>query len=324
MERHISEKDLNENISRITEQCRKISTLYKRGYMTDDEKQRELSYLFFDGLRAFLREHGIYLRISAANWADFLRDYQLWAEKQPALPEEIIPLSDKEDGQKADEKSRTSSETAPWLCLRKERISGGTEYGTEASPPDKAAFFSLMQTFCLEPGFYEPLGEGTAEPAILMSSEGSYDLNIGGTDVWQDDGGLLSETFRLGDTIVLTDRYGLKAKIQVTEAIPDKGIFKKEADFIGTGFVEGYTTERPREIRIRLTEYRPARGYPEKDGTSAKDDPVKRQVFSLEFAADADDKALFRDFPLWQEWHRLQDRKNEQYDAAMNRIIEKY
>ena len=294
----ISEKDLTENINRFTEECRKICGRYKKGFLTDTEIQRELDYLTFNYFTVFLKEHRVYTAFTAANRADFLRDYRQWAEKNLTSEEaDFRPFAGE------DEASSAVPETIPWLCLIKENVYGGTEYAEEASPQDKAAFFTLMQAFCLDPDHYEPLPKGAAAPAVLASGEGSWDFRMGGNNVWQDDGGLLSETFSLGDTIVLTDRYGLKAKIQVKEAVPKEEIPQREADFIGTGFVEGYTTERPREIRIRLTDRRP--------------------IF-LEFAMDADDYAHFRNYPLWKEWQELTDRKYYQHILSREKIIEKY
>ena len=120
-----------------------------------------------------------------------------------------------------------------------------------------------------------------------------------GFNIWEDNGGLLNESFKLGDSITLTDHYGLKAQIQVTEQLPRK--CKGCTEFVGVGTMEGYTASEPKEIKIEV---------------------VNGRIYSLTFTQDSDDHAVFNSFPLWQEALKQRRRFSEQYEKAISDLIQ--
>lgn len=112
-----------------------------------------------------------------------------------------------------------------------------------------------------------------------------------GWSIWPDDGGLLKADFRLGETVTLTDHHGLHAVIRIDA--------RDGAAFLGTGTVEGYTTARPREIRI------------ETDGQGVR---------ALTFFTDENDRAAYESFPLWREAVEHQRALTRILDSVLDRL----
>lgn len=101
-----------------------------------------------------------------------------------------------------------------------------------------------------------------------------------GFDIWEGGGDLLSESFKLGDSIILTDHHGLKAQIQITEHLKSDRKSGDHHTFSGLGTIEGYTASNSKKIRISV-----------RNG----------QLHFLSFIQDNDDHTVFNSFPLWQE-----------------------
>lgn len=121
-----------------------------------------------------------------------------------------------------------------------------------------------------------------------------------GWDIWEDDGGLTKENFVLGDRIVLTDHYGLKAKIQVTEHLTSNRESGSDIEFSGLGTVEGYTASEPKNIHIVVH---------------------NEQIHSLSFIMDQDDMVVFNSFPQWQKALEYRRKFSEQRKKVISDLM---
>ena len=253
----ITDEALTVHIRKSFQKLRKIGELRKKGLLTEEEVAGEVLEILQQDFYGFLSEKGLRLRLNRSernSWLRFTDDYCLWKSgKQPCSKRGSIWLVCQEDGKKE----------------------------IAASAFDKAQFFRLMGEYQLPLGYFEPLPDGAACPDDHAGYLPS-DLIVGWR-IWTDDGGLHTEDFPLGDILILTDHYGLKSRIRITEHPAngqDKSRRKIDADYIGTGTMEGYTTSREREIRIHL-----------ENGA----------IHSLFSTWDNDDRAEYDRFPLWQE-----------------------
>ena len=275
----IPEKDLAEITEQNEYKCRRISGAFRNGLLTHDEALLQVKSVFADGFYGFLSEKRIGVRMTSDNWESFLNDYHLWKE---------------------DKLSGTNS-AKPWLFYYAEKIEGGLKSGADASALDKRSFFRLMDSFMVPPEFFQPLPREFAKPDFIPMALAD-DLKIAGEDVWADDGGLSSEGFELGNTITLTDHYGLKSVIKITEHLIGGDSARREADYIGDGYIEGYTEKKPHRIKIRLW---------------------KGQIFSLYTIADKEDMSEFQSFPLWKAWRENNDRTDAILTEAIEMLLER-
>lgn len=122
---------------------------------------------------------------------------------------------------------------------------------------------------------------------------------IVGFHIWEDDGGLLGENFKLGDSITLTDHHGLKAQIQVMEQLPRAR--RDHAEFVGIGTIEGYTASELKEIKIEV---------------------VNGHIHALLFTQDSDDYAAFNRFPLWQEALECRRKGVELWESVISDLMQ--
>ena len=268
----IPEEDVAENMERFSHACRKICRSYQRGRMSHDELHRLLSSELCDGFLNFLHRHDVHMHITPENWPDFMNDYHLWSEGE--LPTTGNPL--------------------PWFRFYLD--------GSDASAQDKATFFRLMRECCISPKYYQPLAEGYADPDLLPGHF-PVDYIVGMGHIWEDDGGLLSDDFKLGDTIILTDHYGLKSEIKVTERVPEEDI-RRRGSYVGTGYIEGYTSkEKPHKIHISID---------------------NRKIYALSFSLDPGEELEVYHFPLWDEWNKWREKREKCFQSAVDQIEEKY
>ena len=268
----IPEEDVAENMDRFSSACRKICRSYQRGRMSHDELHSFLSNEVNNGFWHFLFRYDVHPHIAAENWPDFMNDYHLWSEGE--LPTTGNPL--------------------PWFRFYLD--------GSDASALDKATFFHLMQEFCLSPEFFQPLAESYAKPDLLPGHF-QVDYIVGMGHIWEDDGGLLSDYFKLGNTIILTDHYGLKSEIKVTERVPEEDI-RRRGNYVGYGYIEGYTSkEKPREIHISID---------------------NGKIYALSFSLDLGEELEIYHLPIWDEWNKWREKREKCFQATVDQIEEKY
>ena len=177
-----------------------------------------------------------------------------------------------------------------------------------ASTLDKSHFFELMTFFCYPTEYYMPYPEGVPIPDRAAGFLFPDDINIG-YDIWKDDGGLFDAGFRMGDDIVLTDHYGLKSHIKVTECLreclserigTDSGLKRR---YLGVGTIEGYTSETPRPIVIETYEGR---------------------IKVLCTHGDEEDEKAMKAFPLWKEVNAHAEQIERLHGEIIRAIKDKY
>lgn len=150
------------------------------------------------------------------------------------------------------------------------------------------------------PILLEPFPDNLITPDI-HAGHFPTDLVIG-WDIWHESIDALEEAIKRDMPVILTDHYGLKTYIKLLQNLkPDRlpvqtqGSTKHLAEYIGTGTIEGYTSERPREIKITVSE--------------------NGQIRCLFTKQDHDDNVAFQSFPLWKDYHqKLRELEQEEED----------
>lgn len=252
MKSHLLKSELNTNIKNSYNSFRKICEDWRLGFLSTPEMQNSFMQIFNKGFHKFLMKKHVYFRFDSEAYYNFLEDFDRWqVGKQPS-----------------------SFIGKPWLYYDK-------FFDDETSISDKIAFFELMKAFHIPPHYFQPIPDGIITPDD-HPGHFSNDIIIG-WNIWVDDGGLLEKNFKLGDCIILTDHYGLKTQIQITECLisneeKDKvGVYTR---FVGFGSVEGYTASKRKKIYI---------------------DVYNDHIHSLLLTMDSDDLLAFHNFYLWQE-----------------------
>jgi len=232
-------------------------------------------------------------------WTRFSDDYQLWKSGNR-------PCSTLGDA---------------WLTFRAlQDLPDGYIYGDEASYKDKERFFRLMEAFLIPVEFFQPAPPETifddTRPAHFPSTI------IIGFGLWKDDGGLLSDDFQLGSTVELTDHYGLKTTVIITDYLGDYEEMKKRespfyrpedyaqlnnrncSGYVGVGHIEGYTSTRDRKIEISL-----------RDG---------KIINYLYTTLENDDSEARSNFPLWKEERAYNHRISRIRMGAIKRLLQRF
>lgn len=270
----ISDKALEDNIEECCREFHRLCDAYKKGIFTRESLRNRFTSVLNKGFEKFVDENNLNLIRPAvqSRWDRFEDDHHLW-----------------ENGQKP-----CSKKGNIWLKYLRDSGDGRVRAGDEASCTDKERFFSLMRAFDVPTDYYMPAPEGTVFSNRRLGHFPSDMIVDFGND-WQDDGGLLKEDIQPGSEITLTDRYGLKTTIRITEHLtPEEQRERKVyADYIGNGHIEGYTTNRDREIKIFLN---------------------KGGISSLLTEIDNEDRDAFSSFPLWQA--------EQQYNNEIHRVTQ--
>ncbi len=255
----ITEKVFEDNIVECRKQFEEFRNKYLEGTLSAADLRKRFTGIFIKGFEEFAYKNNLNLiRPSVKNrWERFEYDYYLWKNGQH-------PCSRKGD-----------------IWMKYSFDSDGVVHaGDEVSYIDKERFFSLMEAFRVPVDYYKPAPEDTVFSSMHLGRF-PHEMDVGGTDYWLDDGGLLSKDFQSGSLITLTDRYGLKAVIKNIERISPEEKKKRrlDYDYIGNGHIEGYTSSRDRNIGI---------------------DMYKGKIYKLYTEIDDDDREVFYSFPLWQ------------------------
>ena len=297
MQKILSDKETDALIEAACEEIRKICRSFDRGILSEknciDEVERTVLVELFTEQLGYKK--GIYLRFTPDSYAAFRSEYEAWQSGQFAeAPDAVLWLY--YDGQGDAELARRMVS----YCSLDEVRADWTPAGAE----DKAQVFRLLDAVHLAPEYFEPLPEGFARPDM-------YCTHVYGTGAkyviafrCADDGGLLQDPCPGEKAYVLTDDLGLKARLRILEARPagtqpglDEDDFSPLGAYLGSGHIEGYTTERERKVVVRT-------------------DSLGR-ITHLGTTLDAEDyNNGYLGHPLWQEWFRASEEK-----AARNRRI---
>ncbi len=270
----ITQEDLDENIRLADRQMDRICSAFSKGFLSEEALTENVKEVFRQNFTAFLTDRCLRIRIAERDWDRVFMELQAWRED--CLDEHLRVCS--------------------WLTFGTD--SGLFKAGEEASLTDKKRVLTLMEYFHLPIGCFRPVPKGIITPDIHPAHFPSeYVL---GYRIWGDSGELSPDDLKPGHTVTLTDHHGLKTQLQI-----DSPLLRDEFDrkgfmiCTGTGTIEGYTTDRPREIRMTL-----------RDGV----------VDYLQFFKGTDDHRL--DFPLWRAYREDRAAVSALYDDAVRAVID--
>lgn len=282
--------------AKIFSEFRNIVDGYQRGIHTGKECSDKMREAFYGAFFKLLNENCLKLSITFENYNRFCAQFSEYQKSHE------IPLS---------------ADPVPWLL---DTISSNHE----ADPSDKKCFFRFMESFCLSPDFFLPPPKEIIFPRShgvhMYHSEGVYSLEFSCAD----DGWLLSDPDPVGKTFVLTDDMGIRAEITVKEDrrgtersgmdidelvySTGKGNLVNLAEFLGEGYIEGYTAKEERakpDIIIRT-------------------DPSGKVIRRLAYWEDVNDRQAFMEYPLWQEAFRWEEERNKRREEILKGSFEKY
>ena len=271
-EEMLSRQETDEVIADIQQAAERIRSMIQRGLLSEEDTRTRTVDILENSLFRFLGEKRLAVHIRARDWADFRNAVCAWREDH----------------------EEQHLRVCPWLCIElRGRVKGDftTVYrGEEAAVSDKVNVLRLLEACHVPIEFFRPVPEGIIRPDDHPAHfPGEYVI---GWNIWEADDDLAQGKWKAGETITLTDHYGLKTVMQIDRVFTETD--KKhscDADYIGTGTIEGYTSPRPREIKVFV-----------EDG----------KIDSLTFFRGNDDNI---DFPLWKAY--TEDR------AEIYRIYEK-
>ena len=272
-------EDVATEIHGVAQRC---CDMYARGLLQEEERDSRIAAALSGGFNSYLDRKSLRLRIEAEDWPTFASALSRWKEKGGA----------------------GNLQCCPWLFYFREDEELGIRYGEEAALPDKIRIMQLLEACRIPVEAFRPVPAGIPCP----DEHPGHHPNeyVIGFEIWEQDGGLAGGDFRPGEEITLTDRYGLKTVIRIeehytTEAEKDRR--HDDADYAGTGTIEGYTTERPRKIRVYI---------------SRKND----RIFCLAFFKENDDYALR--FPLWEEYRKDRDEIRKIHEKIIRDLVDEY
>ena len=267
---------------------------FHKGFLTEDEIWWQINNVYvgdfsFKSYKGFWANKDLSLQISEENWKDVLADYEKWSQ-----------------GEAPDSRSEK-----PWLQSDSGLKSKSIHTASES---ERAVFFRCIDYMKLPIAYYEPIPDHIVRPCFRYTMYGP-DLKW---DIWGivDDGGLIADPEPIGKTFVLTDKYGLKTRIDIQHMGTEQCEWRTyKSDYLGMGTIEGYTSSTPVEIEIWLT--------------SNKD-----RVDTLTIYAYGNDPIwnehydAYHKFPLWQEYFRESEKRHNLFmnseEAFIKRVREKY
>ena len=266
----ITQEELDHNIRDICLAAEKYCSLYSRGLLAEEDRRFRIIDALNDGLWGFLRNKHLSLRIAAGDWPAFLNAVRAW----------------RKDG------DVRRLQVCSWLFFDRTDRDRNICCGDEASVHDKIRILTLLDACHVPIEYFRPVPDGIACPDY---HPGHFPNEIIiGYEIWEQDSGLAQGNYRIGETKTLIDHHGLKTVIQISLYTPESEQNRfHESDFEGTGTVEGYTSSRPRQIKVYLNR-------------------KKGKISFLKFLVENDDCL---NFPLWQEY--LEDR------AGIHKLYEK-
>jgi len=259
------------NIKNFSEDIEKMQKSYKRGLLTDTDVKTWIENTIIDAFKEFYGQGRFERHIDQDSFKRFTEDHQMWKDQDEPC----------------------SMTGTPWLIDR--------EKDGEADHEKKKEFFDLIDMFHIPINYFEPIPADVICPDSLP---GHYPgETIIGWKIWEDDGGLLSDGFMLGDVIKLTDRKGLKSVLRIIKdnRPEDKSIQNVEYDYLAMGTIEGYTSSREREVKVYV-----------RDG---KIDHLTT------FIMGNDDAEAFLNNPLWKDYNIHMETKEKIRQEVVEKIL---
>ena len=287
MTNFLEAKDVDYALSGLRMRAEQIVRMYRKGRLTNSELTERFYSAFGEAYMDMLTSHGLYRRITERSWPRFQAEYALWRRGEvPEAPGEqwLMYYSFME-------------RFLPGQDARLERF--------EASPEDKAQFFRLTDALGIPEDYFVPEPDATPRPNMRILDHGLLQdmrsIEFCGADA----SALMSEPDPVGKTFTLVNDHGLTARFTVTEVVPEEDRFRRRGTFAGMGTIEGYTTDREREIMISV-------------------ETLVREHIFLNLYMDRDDDALFDSFPLWQPHLRFEREAGEKQAAVVAALIDRF
>lgn len=260
----ISESELSQHIAYSKNAFYNINKQYHRGILLDEELRDRFKSAFQSGFHDFIKDKNLKYKFNDNSWKVFVEEYNTWKETK------CLPDNDE-----------------PWLYLDK----------SQAGKADMISFFKLMEAFLIPVEYFKPFPDGCVIPEIYLAHS-FHDAEYKCVRFFlTDDGGLFSDENPVGKTYVLVDCHNLKAELEIRE-MKTKEIYHNcwhISKFCGFGTIEGYTSDKKRDIYI----------------TDIKDSVIWLYLeygyneYRNEYNIDAEDELAFRNFPLWKEYHEV-------------------
>ena len=293
MKEHLNEEDVTRVLDETEEEIVRICKRYRMGLETEAAFLSRVEESIFRIPDEFLPLHGLKVQFSAAGWPGFCEAYDLWKKegKSGEGKGEAWLFSDNLEG------SAASLE-----ITRRARIYGTVdpEQYIPAPSQDVIQFFRILDRFGIPPAYFRPLPEGVLLPRmhlVHLYSKGSiYIIDYPCTE----DGGLGAEKEPVQKTFCLKNELGLKANVTVKACRSscemahggmDIDDYLPTAKYLAVGTVEGYTSDRKREMTLRT----------DRNG----------KINRLGLMLKEDDDRARADFPLWQDGYRVSQEHHE-------------
>lgn len=268
-------------VQSIIEQCYSEVTdcihQYERGIYSKCDLKTNIEQIIIDGYIQFFRQNGIRVSFSETSYKSFIENYNRWLNAEELKIEE----------------------SNLWIStLYTDAVDNIIKLNQLIND-----FFSLITSFKIPTEYFKPVPDDVItpdkHPGYLYS-----DLIVGWR-IWKTDGGLLSDDDPIGKTFTLTDHYNLKTKITIL--MTKKQMREKDdPDYIGTGYIEGYTTTDEHEIKIFV------------------DDKDMNTIRSLYSRFSDEDNDYFNSYPLWQKHFEIVKEKENLWSSAVDRLIEMF
>ena len=277
----ISESELSQHIAYIKKSFYNINKQYHGGCLTDDEHRDRFKNVFISGFHDFIKDKDLKYKFNDNSWKVFVEEYNYWKEAK------CLPDNNK-----------------PWLYFD----------NSQASKADMISFFKLMEAFLISVEYFKPFPDGCIIPDLYLAHT-FHNADYKCVRFFlTDDGGLFSDENPVGKTFVLVDYHNLKSELEIRE-LKIKEIYHNcwhTPKFCGFGTIEGYTSDKKREIFI----------------TDIKESVVWLYLKygynedRTEYNSDAEDKLAFQNFPLWKEYHEFMDWHHKIVDEHQKTLIQ--
>ena len=267
---------------------------YRKGIAPPDGVLASFRQVIYgDVIGDFLRLSGIHYSFSAQGWMRFCNDWTMW--KAGGRPESTMG----EPWLFCDRLDERITDKASLDLMRRAKIYGlgASAPETEASPPDRAEFFRLIDAFHVPLAYFQPAPADMIQPSVQYTHTYAAGVKCLIRFHCTDDGGLSKDPDPAGKSYVLTNAHGLKAHVCVQEVRPrekqtmepDIDDYMPKARYLGSGTIEGYTAGSVRPMTIRT-------------GEGGK-------IVSLGTCLDINDLNVYSAFPLWRAYFAWQDDK---------------
>lgn len=266
--------------------------MYKKGFIDQQDYDRNVYKIYYENFWEFLSEHGIYLKLKEANFLRFTEEYRLY-----------------QNGQDTD-----GADLDPWLYNLFDNV--------EASKEEKKSFFYLMDQFHLPTLYFEPEPESLLKPNLFNLHTYSNIRECCTYFNCIDDGGLLEENNPVDKTFRLVNDLGLEAVVTIKEdrrttpykereqkdfdiadvVLPGFGVVLYAAEFFAEGYIEGYTAKE-REFKLNDC------GRPSMDPTILIRVNKNGKISYLAYNESFEDSVARTKFSLWQDYYQWCDEK---------------